>query len=182
MPEESEIFVAIGANLPSARHGEPLATCRAALPAMAAAGVRVVACARWYASRPVPAASQPMYVNGVVRVATDLSPSALLAVLHEIESAFGRVRGARNAARVLDLDLLTYANRVSDVEGEPILPHPRMHERAFVLCPLAELAPAWRHPRFGIHIGALLAALPQGQEAMPITAGDDPCLARHNTI
>lgn len=182
MPEESDIFIAIGANLSSVQHGEPLATCRAALPAMATAGVRILGCARWYASRPVPAAPQPMYVNGVIRVASDLSPEALLALLHDVEAAFGRVRGAPNAARVLDLDLVAYAKRVSGTEAGAILPHPRMHERAFVLRPLAELAPAWRHPRLGITIGALLAALPPGQEATPIADGDDACLPPDNTL
>ena len=177
MSQDADIFIGIGANLASARHGPPLDTCRAALPAMEAAGIRIIACARWYQSRPVPPSDQPPYINGVVRVATDLAPRPLLDALHAVEAAFGRVRRERNAARVLDLDLLAYGDRVADDPEGPILPHPRMHERAFVLRPLAELAPDWRHPRLGVEISDLLRALPADAEATPVAAGGSPCAA-----
>ncbi len=163
------ILVALGANLPSPRFGGPRDTLEAALEALAERGIRVVRRSRWYRSHPVPASDQPDYVNGVVAVETELEPSALLAELHRIEAAFGRVRREPNAARLLDLDLLAYHGRVSDgSDGGPVLPHPRMRARAFVLKPLAEVAPAWRHPATGEPLGELLAALPEESPAEPL--------------
>jgi 2-amino-4-hydroxy-6-hydroxymethyldihydropteridine diphosphokinase len=94
-------------------------------------------------------------------VATSLQPDALLAELHAVEDIFGRVRSVPNAARFIDLDLLDFHGEIAS--GKAILPHPRMAERAFVLRPLADLAPDWRHPISGVSIAALLAALPVGQ-------------------
>ena len=163
------IFVALGANLASARYGSPRAGCEAAVAALEAAGLRVVARSRWYRSAPVPPSDQPDYVNGVVAVETRLSPAALLARLHEIERAFGRERRIPNAARTLDLDLIAYHDRVTGPEeGAPILPHPRLAERAFVLLPLQELAPGWRHPVSCVSIADLIRALPPGQSAQPL--------------
>jgi len=92
-----------------------------------------------------------------IRVATAHSPAELMEILHKIESAYGRTRSAKNAPRTLDLDLIDYHGRVE--EGPPVLPHPRMAERGFVLIPLADIAPEWRHPatglfRCGTHRGA----------------------------
>ena len=117
----------------------------------------------------MPPSGQPWFVNGVVEVETDLPPAALLAVLHGIEDRFGRTRTVPNAARPLDLDLLDYDGRVSNGEDGVEIPHPRLHVRAFVLLPLAELAPGWRHPRTGQALAELIAALPPGGEARPIT-------------
>ncbi len=162
------ILIGLGANLPSAV-GEPRASLEAALVELARDGVRVVARSRWYRSAPVPRADQPDYVNAVALVETALNPRDLLALLHRIEQKFGRVRGVPNAARTLDLDLLAYGDRVSEGgEGAPVLPHPRLHERAFVLLPLAEIAPDWRHPQLGRTARELAAALPPGQDAAPL--------------
>jgi 2-amino-4-hydroxy-6-hydroxymethyldihydropteridine diphosphokinase len=166
------IVVAIGANLPSRRWGSAHAACRAALPALEAAGVDVIKASRWYRSAPLPTADGPWYVNGVARLETGLAPALLLALLHRIEDDFGRRRGVPNAPRTLDLDLLAHGNRVS-VPGEwPTLPHPRLHERAFVLLPLAEVAPRWRHPVSGVGVGALIKALPSGQTCEPLAETD----------
>ena len=108
------------------------------------------------------------FVNAVAEVATDLGPEALLALLHSVEERFGRVRRERNEARVLDLDLLAFGDLVTDTPGGLVLPHPRLHLRAFVLLPLADLAPGWRHPATGRPIRELIAELPAGQEARPI--------------
>jgi 2-amino-4-hydroxy-6-hydroxymethyldihydropteridine diphosphokinase len=162
------ILIGLGANLPSAA-GEPRTTLEAALAQLGRDGVRVVARSRWYRSAPVPHAAQPDYVNAVASVETALEPRDLLALLHRIEQEFGRARGAANAARTLDLDLLAYHERVSEGgEGAPILPHPRLHQRAFVLLPLAEIAPDWRHPRLGRTVRELAADLPPGQDAAPL--------------
>lgn len=158
------IFVALGANLPSPDHGSPRATLEAVLARLAARGVRVLARSRWYESAPVPPSAQPWYVNGVVRVATELGPEALLALLHEVEREFGRVRAERNAARVVDLDLVAYGDLVRRGPAAPILPHPRAAERVFVLLPLAEIAPGWRLPGSGETVESLISRLPAGQE------------------
>lgn len=162
------IYIGIGANLPSPRHGPPLATCRAAVAAIADREVTVVQCSRWYRSSPVPPSDQPSFINGVVAVSTALAPPALLALLHRIEAEFGRTRTFPDAARLLDLDLLAYDDRVTDSAAAVALPHPRLHERAFVLRPLAELAPHWRHPATGVVIADLLTALPPGQYVEPL--------------
>jgi 2-amino-4-hydroxy-6-hydroxymethyldihydropteridine diphosphokinase len=161
------ILIALGANLPSPA-GAPQATLAAALAALEEAGVAIVARSRWYGSEAVPRSDQPPYVNAVAAVATALDPVALLALLHRIERRFGRARGARNAARTIDLDLLAFHDCVRAGEGDPILPHPRLHERAFVLRPLAEIAPDWRHPTLGRSITELIAALPPDEDATPL--------------
>jgi 2-amino-4-hydroxy-6-hydroxymethyldihydropteridine diphosphokinase len=160
------ILIALGANLPSSA-GAPAKTLAAALAAFEEAGVRIEKRSRWYRSAPVPASDQPDYVNAVVLVATALDPKALLALLHRIETRFGRVRGAKDAARTLDLDLLAYDDIVGDGADGPVLPHPRLHERAFVLRPLAEIAPGWRHPTLGLTALALAKNLPPVADATP---------------
>lgn len=173
------ILVGIGANLPAPGHSTPLETCQAALAALARAGVQIRRCSRWYRSAPVPPSDQPWFVNGVVQVLTALPPRPLLELLHRIEDAFGRVRMERNGPRVLDLDLLAHGDALSPeqedqgeqaVSADLLLPHPRLHQRAFVLLPLAELDPAWRHPRSGETIGRMIAALDPDQVAHPIGA------------
>ena len=170
-----EILIGIGSNLPVEPGGNPLGSCTAAMERLEADGIEVLRRSSWYRSAPVPASDQPDFVNGVAAVATVLDPRALLARLHALESALGRVRGERNAARVIDLDLLAFGaecrDGVAGEEGEPILPHPRLHERAFVLQPLREIAPSWRHPRTGETVDALIAALPAGQRCERFSRG-----------
>lgn len=156
------IFVALGANLPS-EVGPPRATLDAAVASLAQEGGDIVARSRIYRSAPVPKSDQPDYFNAVVAIKTALDPVALLALLNRIERHFGRERREPNAARTLDLDLVAYDDIVRDTP--PILPHPRMHERAFVLLPMAEIVPNWRHPRLGLDIGALIKALPAAVRA-----------------
>ncbi len=154
------VFIALGANLPSA-HGTPRQTLEAALALLRAGGVEIAACSPWYVTAPVPASDQPDYVNGVARVRTRLAPGALMSLLHGIEARFGRVRVRRDEARVVDLDLIDYDGLVAPAgEGGPTLPHPRAHRRGFVLLPLRDVAPDWRHPVTGAHIDDLIGALP----------------------
>ena len=171
---DAPILIGLGANLPSIV-GPPTATLAAALERLATAGVITLHRSRWFRSPPWPPSDQPpgqpWYVNGVAAVATDLDPTALLATLHAVEAAFGRVRGRPNAARPLDLDLLAYGTLVQTPpagSAAPILPHPRLAERAFVLLPLADVAPAWYHPATGRPLTELIGALADAQTTRPL--------------
>lgn len=155
------ILIGIGANLPGADGSGPRETCRAAAAALdALPGLRLKALSRWWESAPIPPMpGAPWFVNGVARLEGRADPAGLLAALHAIEAAHHRARPYPNAPRTLDLDLLDCDGLVR--EGPtPILPHPRMTARAFVLLPLAEVAPTWHHPVTGEGIGALIATLP----------------------
>ena len=162
------ILLGLGANLDHPDYGPPRRTLEAALEALRQAGVGVLARSRWYRSAPVPASDQPWFVNGVAEVETDLSPAELLDLLHGIEAEMGRQRRVRNEARIIDLDLLIHGETVSAPGESPVLPHPRLAERAFVLLPLAELAPDWRHPATGQSVTEMIRALPLDQTAEPI--------------
>jgi 2-amino-4-hydroxy-6-hydroxymethyldihydropteridine diphosphokinase len=154
------ILIALGANLPG-RFGSPQAMLEAALQRLPGLGVFPLACSAWYETAPVPASDQPNYVNAVALVDSIHDAEGTLRVLHAVEDDFGRVRAERNAARVVDLDLIDFHGEVR--EAAPILPHPRMHERAFVLVPLKDVAPEWRHPVLDRDVATLIAALPGGQ-------------------
>jgi 2-amino-4-hydroxy-6-hydroxymethyldihydropteridine diphosphokinase len=154
------ILIALGANLPSTA-GQPAETLRAALAALGTHGVDVRAVSKFYATPAWPDPNDPPFVNAVAHVETALSPTELLAALHNVETAFGRKRSERNAPRALDLDLLDYDGRIGP--GPPELPHPRMAERGFVLIPLADVAPDWRHPATGRNVQSLIADLSQEQ-------------------
>lgn len=163
-----DILIGIGANLPSSRWGPPRHICEAALAELDRRGIAVRHRSRWFESAPVPPSNQPWYVNGVALVDTDLGPEALLAELHAVERLFGRKRRQRNEPRVLDLDLLAYGDLVRPGPDPPILPHPRLTERAFVLLPLRDVLPLWRHPADGRALADLIAALPPDQIARPL--------------
>jgi 2-amino-4-hydroxy-6-hydroxymethyldihydropteridine diphosphokinase len=157
------IVVGIGANLPGEGYADTWETCEAALVRLPVHGIEIEAVSPWYESEPVPRSEQPWYLNAVIRVGGGLSPGDLLGALHDVEAEFGRERGAPNAARPLDLDLLDHNGLLSAPDAWPILPHPRLHARAFVLLPLRDLAPTWRHPRLGVSIDSLISGLPEGQ-------------------
>lgn len=175
-------LVALGGNLPSSA-GRPEATLRAALVELAATpGLGMVAVSRFWHSPAHPAGSGPDYVNAACALTVEgLDPPGLLDLLHGIETRFGRERGPRRwQARPLDLDLIAMGERVlpdaatqdrwRDLppEDQPraapatlVLPHPRLEDRAFVLAPLCDIAPGWRHPRTGRTLAEALAALPR---------------------
>jgi 2-amino-4-hydroxy-6-hydroxymethyldihydropteridine diphosphokinase len=156
------ILIGIGSNLAARPAATPLATAQAGLSALAAPHLQPVGCSSWYESAPVPASDQPWFVNAVALIATDREPGTLLEWMLAVESRFVRVRGEPNAARTLDLDLLDYDGLII-ASPRLTLPHPRMTERRFVLEPLCEIAPAWRHPVSNLTAAELLARLPPGQ-------------------
>lgn len=151
-------YIGLGANLGDARSA--LVAAREALAALP--GSRLAACSSLYRSAPIDS-SGPDYVNAVVALDTGLSPDELLSALQAIEAAHGRERPYRNAPRTLDLDLLLHGDTVQDT---PVLtlPHPRLHLRAFVLQPLAEIAPALEVPGHGNVAGLLPSVAQQGIE------------------
>jgi 2-amino-4-hydroxy-6-hydroxymethyldihydropteridine diphosphokinase len=151
------ILIALGANLPSPA-GPPAATFRAALARLEEQGVKIQSVSSFYETPAWPDPEQPAYINAVAAVETTFQPVELLTLLHGVETEFGRLRSAPNAARSLDLDLLDHDGTV--MTGGVTLPHPRIGLRSFVLVPLAEVAPDWRHPVTGEGVEELLARLP----------------------
>ena len=151
------ILIALGANLPGPA-GQPARALDHALGELDGKGVKIRRVSSFYETPAWPNPADPVFVNAVAVIETALQPVELLALLHGVETALGRLRSAPNAPRTLDLDLLDYDGRV--MNGAVVLPHPRMTERSFVLVPLAEVAPNWRHPVSGQGVGELLAALP----------------------
>jgi 2-amino-4-hydroxy-6-hydroxymethyldihydropteridine diphosphokinase len=147
-------WIGIGANL-----GDTVTTVRNAIHVLGEQPhCRVMARSSLYRSAPVGTGeAQPDYVNAVVQLDTALGPTLLLETLLAVEKRFGRVRNAPNAPRTLDLDLLLYADRPIDHPGL-VVPHPRMHERAFVLAPIAQIAPDMVIPGHG-PVRELLAAV-----------------------
>ena len=154
MAGPERVFVGLGANL-----GDPAATVRAALQRLAPLPLTtLIARSGLYRSAPIDAAG-PDYINAVAELRSELSPEDLLRELQALETAFGRDRPYHHAPRTLDLDLLLYGQRRID-SATLRLPHPRLAQRAFVLAPLAELAPAWPLDD-GRSVARTLAELPE---------------------
>lgn len=135
-----------------------------ALAQLNAGGLRLKRASRLIISAPFGRTDQPVFINAVAEIATDLSPQVLLARLHQIERMAGRRRTLRWGPRTLDLDLIDYHGLVNRPPLRPILPHPGIAQRIFVLAPLAEIAPRWRHPVTHLTAATMLHRLdPSGQ-------------------
>ena len=160
--------IGLGANLPSPA-GAPAETIAAAIERLAELG-RIVATSSQYRTAPVGYLDQPAFINAAALLETKLAPHALLHALLEIERSFGRDRAASppKGPRTIDLDLLLYDDLLLN-DPALTLPHPAMHERRFVLAPLREIAPEWRHPVLDRTMTQLLAALPMGETVARIT-------------
>lgn len=155
------ILLAFGANL-SGPFGTPEQAIYRALRILPERGVAVLKHSSIWMTAPVPASDQPSYANATALVETTLPPEGLLDVLKSIEVEAGRQSAARNAARTLDIDILAY--RDLRLEGDDLnLPHPRLHERGFVLYPLQEIAPHWRHPALNLTVNEMISRLPADQ-------------------
>lgn len=164
-PDDTAV-VALGGNV-AGDYGSSEALLEAALARFAEAGLPILRRSSWWRSAAWPDPKDQEYRNGVVLVEARLSPRTLIRTLFMLENEFGRKRSARNAPRTLDLDLIAHGRIVSD-DPELTLPHPRAHERLFVMGPLAEIAPNWRHPVLGRTAAELAAEATVGLDARPL--------------
>ena len=139
------IYIGIGSNLNGKNNETPLQNCKKALVELKKE-VNICKISSWYKSEPIPVSNQPWFINGVIEISTNKSSLDLLEFILSIEEVFGRVREKKNEARILDLDIIDYKKKILYIKNKLIIPHPRMHERSFVLQPLSELNPKWIHP------------------------------------
>ena len=154
MQATARVFLAVGSNL-----GDRVKNlARAVSQLKQAHGIEFVRASNTYETEPVGGPSQGKYLNAVWEIRTHLSPHNLLQMLLMIETSLGRERQGRNFPRTLDLDILFYDQKIIHEQGL-VIPHPRLHERAFVLNPLCDLAPDWIHPEFQKTIQTLLEDL-----------------------
>lgn len=166
-PAETSIVIAIGSNRPHGRHGRPAGVVRAAVKALGEAGFPAAAVSPILGTRAVGPGGRD-YANAVMTSSTALTPSEIVAALKAVERSFGRRRGRRWGARVLDLDLIAWGagvwpGRLLWRQSRGIAaPHRSMHLRDFVLAPMLTVAPDWRHPVIGLTVRQMHARLRNG--------------------
>lgn len=191
MQARGKVFLGLGANSPGP-WGSPAETFRRALSELQRNGVRVDALSGLYRTAALGAARQPAYLNAAAAISTALPPPALLRLLKQIEARAGRRGGRPWGARTLDLDILDYkgliwnwterrSGAVFSRRRRLTLPHPEIEKRPFVLRPLMDIAPGWRHPALKTGIKALWGRLPRHGQGMVLersnVAGLKPCIA-----
>ena len=160
------VYIGIGSNL-----GDKLANCLRAIEAIRADGRnRIVQCSPFYQTEPVGKKEQDWFINGVFAMETSMGPRELLDFLLAVEKMMGRLRGERWGPRVIDLDILIFGKEVIN-EGGLQIPHPRLHERRFVLVPLRDIVPKLVHPLLGKRISQILTELPGGEKVLPLAEG-----------
>jgi 2-amino-4-hydroxy-6-hydroxymethyldihydropteridine diphosphokinase len=162
---DQAVVVAIGGNLPG-QFPAPVMLLESALSTFEDHGLRIAKRSGWWRSAAWPDPTKPDYLNAVALVETPLPPLQTLQALLAIEQAFGRRRAEPNAPRTLDLDLIAHG-RTTSTEPGLVLPHPRAHERLFVMGPLAEVAADWRHPVLGATAAELAQTASVGRDARP---------------
>jgi len=157
------VVIALGSNL-AGDYGSSEALLEEALARFPAVGLKILKRSGWWRSAAWPDPNGPEYRNGVALVEANGPPEAVLQTLLRLEADMGRERSGRNAPRTLDLDLIAQGRTVLDAPGL-VLPHPRAHERLFVMGPLAQIAPAWRHPVLGRTAAELAGSASVGRDA-----------------
>lgn len=163
---DTSVVIALGGNI-AGEFGSSEALLDTALVRLAEAGLPLFRRSSWWRSAAWPDPTANEYRNGIILVEAVLSPEETLRTLFSVEQAFGRIRGEPNAPRTLDLDLIAHGRTVCD-DPNLTLPHPRAHERLFVMGPLAEIAPGWRHPVLNASAAELAASATVGQDATPV--------------
>ena len=156
--KNKKIIIGIGGNMYSDDGTHPISIAEKAINYMKDFKIKVKKQSKWYESEPLPKSDQPNFFNCIVFANTLLSELDVLMSLHEIEHKLGRRRNLVNEARVIDLDLIDYSNKIL-VSKEVILPHPRAHQRRFVMEPLAELDSNWVHPILKMKVNKILIKL-----------------------
>ena len=143
--QNQKIIIGVGGNIKSNDGAHPLHVAKKAINHLNTYSIEVTGQSSWYVSEPIPKSDQPNFFNCIVFANTILNELDVLKSLHQIEQEFGRIRKKVNEARVIDLDLIDYSNKIL-TNDKIIIPHPRAHTRRFVMEPLAELNPNWIHP------------------------------------
>jgi 2-amino-4-hydroxy-6-hydroxymethyldihydropteridine diphosphokinase len=160
------VVIALGSNL-AGDYASSEALLETSLARFPEAGLPVLASSSWWRSAAWPDPQAPEYRNGIALVEATMGPEAVLQALFSLERRFARTRGARNAPRTLDLDLIAHG-RLAMAGPGLVLPHPRAHERRFVMGPLAEIAPDWVHPTLGRTAAEVATAADVGRDAAPL--------------
>ena len=156
--QNHKIIIGIGGNLKSSDGTHPIEVAMKAIGYLKDYSIKVTDQSSWYETEPIPKSEQPNFFNCIIFANTILNELDVLKSLHDIEYKLGRRRGVINESRVIDLDLIDYSNKILRNE-KIVVPHPRAHQRRFVMEPLAELDKNWVHPILKINVNKILKKL-----------------------